>query len=287
MDANIIIRDSFRVAQGKMPSTERIFSSPYIELLAPKIILEEVEQQIRKDLPKNASLEKALAHARELHSKIKIVEDIPEQALQDALRSIGKHDPDDTPYLGLAIASEAEGIVSGDKKAFDKQTEVKRWDLRDFCVLCETYESGALSFFVVGKTTEIIGKAFEWLLIEFLETLKWTLEIIKNLFVAVIEKSMEAFSKIPDWAWPIIISVLVVGVTLLVCQEGFWNLVYTIVKNVIEIGKIFWNALKSLFIWLWELVWPVVEEILIIAGTLCRMVWLLLTQEMKRKDLAT
>ena len=74
VDSNIIVSDSFRVGRGKKSSTERIFSSVFVKLYAPKS-LEEVYVQIKEDLPKGCSLETAITHAKRLISKIELIDD--------------------------------------------------------------------------------------------------------------------------------------------------------------------------------------------------------------------
>lgn len=48
VDSNIIIQDSFRVASGKESTTYRIFSSPFLRLVAPSSIGSEVYTKILK-----------------------------------------------------------------------------------------------------------------------------------------------------------------------------------------------------------------------------------------------
>ena len=289
IDANIIVQDSFRVAKGKFSSTERIFSSPYLEVLAPDIIEKEVERKIHEKLPKGASLEKALAHAQKLFTLLRKNSSISSATIESASTLIKQHSPEDIPYLALAIEYEADAIVSRDKKAFDRQPEVKRWELGEAVVISVTYESGALSLFVLGATAEVLAKAFEHLLIALLHVLESALEIIVTLFTAIVEKSVEMLSKIPGWAWAIIIVLVIV----LIFHEGFRDwvggvasdaaaILAAFARSVIEIGKILWNAFKSVLIWLWNLMLPVIVAMVILAGVLCRRVWRLLTVEMTR-----
>src|SRR5713226_7944787 len=72
IDTTAIIHDSFRVAQGKPSTTERLLSSAFVEMMAPPNILDEVSTKLREKLPRGASLEKALSHAKSLLSRIKI-----------------------------------------------------------------------------------------------------------------------------------------------------------------------------------------------------------------------
>jgi hypothetical protein len=75
VDSNIIIKDAFRVGKGMVSSTERIFSSIFVKLYAPKSIEEEVFSQIKLDLPKGCSIDIANIQAKKLLSKIELIDD--------------------------------------------------------------------------------------------------------------------------------------------------------------------------------------------------------------------
>lgn len=167
VDANIIIQDSFRVAKGVPSSTLRILSSPYLELVAPDIMEEEVVRIIREQLPKGASLNKAMAHSQELLSRIRMLPKATSRSIETACSLIAKHSPEDVPFLAVAIDTEADAIVSRDKRAFDQQDEVARWEVGDTVVACVTCESGSLSLVVLGATAEAIGEVFEQCLLSF------------------------------------------------------------------------------------------------------------------------
>ncbi|MDE1838060.1 MAG: hypothetical protein KGJ23_15790, partial [Euryarchaeota archaeon] len=94
IDSNIIIAEAFRVGKGKPSTTERVLRSPFVEVLAPRIVWEEVEREVRKDLPKGASLEKALAHARVLLGLVKEVSQVASWALDRAIAAIAAHSPE-------------------------------------------------------------------------------------------------------------------------------------------------------------------------------------------------
>ena len=72
IDTTAIIQDSFRVAKGKPSTTERLLSSAFVEMIAPPNILDEVSTKLREKLPRGASLEKALSHAKSLLSRIRM-----------------------------------------------------------------------------------------------------------------------------------------------------------------------------------------------------------------------
>lgn len=73
VDSNIIVKDAFRVAQGKPSSTDRLLSSEFVDLFAPSEITGEVQRDVETDIPPNASISIAKGHARKLLEKVKKV----------------------------------------------------------------------------------------------------------------------------------------------------------------------------------------------------------------------
>lgn len=288
IDANIIVQDAFRVAKGKESSTERIFSSPYLELVAPDTIEKEVMREIRKDLPRRASLRKAQAHAKKLLSHVNKISSRSLRKIKYAFSLIGEHSPEDIPYLALSVEYNADAIVSRDKKAFDRQTEVKRWELGEAVKAVVIYESGCFSLVVLGTSAKMIGEALVQLLIVLLEALVTALKIIGYILTAIVEKSIEALSRIPDWAWAIIGVGVVVLLASIFCEDfrnwigNIASKVSAFVSSIIEIGEILWEGIKSVLILLWNLIVPIVSSMLIIAGVLCRQVYQMLRGELTR-----
>lgn len=62
-----------------------------------------------------------------LFSKIFVVSDIViENKMEEAKQIMDKRDPDDTPFIALALAVENDGIWSDDKH-FEQQNKIKIW----------------------------------------------------------------------------------------------------------------------------------------------------------------
>jgi predicted nucleic acid-binding protein len=295
VDANIIVQDSFRVAKGVPSSTLRVLSSPYLELLAPEIMEEEVERIVREKLPRGASLKKALAHSRQLLSRISMLPKATSASIETACSLIAQHSPEDVPFLAIAIDSEADAIVSRDQRAFDQQEEIIRWEMGETVVACVTCESGSLSLVVLGATAEAAGEVFETMLIEFSHALEIALELLVCLVVGITEKSVEMLSCIPGWAWAVLIGVGLGALLASILHEGFrdWlggaasktmDILASFGKALVQVGTTLWGAFKAILIWLWNLLLPVGVATLLIVGVLCRRIWRLLVQEMSRSS---
>lgn len=279
IDSNIIINDAFRVGNGKKSTTERILSSPFISVMAPPNIKEEVEKNIFLDLPKGCSLNIALKQAQKLLSKIDLITEISYKSINKARLIIGEHSPEDIPFLALAFESDVNTIISRDKKAFDSVPEIKRWELKDTVNIVVTFESGTLSFFLIAASSEILINAFEKVILLFFKAFVEIMNIIIAFLIGFITGSYILLKKIPDWAWVILIGVGIGIILAMILSEDFRNMVINgfselwdffkkLVKKIIEVGKIIWQALKIILIWIWNLILPVVIGSILVAGVL-------------------
>lgn len=120
--------------------------------IAPEHIIQEVFSQIREDLPEGAKLDVALAHARELLGKVKIVKNLAESALTKASKILDKRFGNDVYFLTAAFQLNARALVSRDIKAFGNIAEMKRWDMGNTSQTVISVESGYLliSLFAEG-----------------------------------------------------------------------------------------------------------------------------------------
>lgn len=131
------------------------------------------------------------------------------------------------------------------------------------------------------------------MLIELSHALEIALELLVSLVVGFIEGSVEMLSRIPGWAWIIIIGVGIGALLASILHEGFRDLVGEAAtktmeilaafgKTLVQVGTTLWNAFKDLLIFLWNLLLPVGVATLVIMGVLCRRIWRLLAQELSR-----
>ncbi|MBI4014875.1 MAG: hypothetical protein HY365_02890, partial [Candidatus Aenigmarchaeota archaeon] len=60
----------------------------------------------------------------------------------EAKRIMDKIDPDDTPFIALALAVENDGIWSSDKH-FERQNKIKIWKTETLLKLLEEYQKSS------------------------------------------------------------------------------------------------------------------------------------------------
>jgi len=293
VDANIIIRDAFRVAKGLLSTTERFLSSSFVEMIAPPNIVQEVDNEIRRDLPHGASLETALSHAKSLLAKVRLTEAKYEayQSAMDLIWSrVGKKSPSDVYFLGLAIETEADALLSGDKKAFEGLPHTRRWETGKAVQVMQTYETGTLTIFLAGVGFELSFKMFQRLVVLSLTALEDAAQVMASLVGLLAKGSLEALSSLPSWSFAIILGAVGAILILALINKEFRDAFQGVLTKVIDgvnglvhalFGSLeyFWAALRTILILIWNFAAPtVVPPLIIIAGVACEAISRLLKQ---------
>jgi predicted nucleic acid-binding protein len=279
IDSNIIIAEAFRVGKGIPSTTERVLRSPFVEVYAPRIVWEEVEHVVRRDLPKGASLERALAHAHVLLGLVKDVSQVASWALERARAAIAAHSPEDVPVLAVAIESGADAVVSRDRRAFDAQREAKRWDFGKGVEVISSYETGSLSLAIAGVTAELLSEALQRLGVWLAAALEELLEIAAAFLGGLAAGLANAISRIPEWAVWVILGAGAVAALAFIFHEGFrnWALdglaklgeaLKPIVAALVESSKRLWAAVRVVLIVAWNLVVFVTPFIMAAGGVI-------------------
>ncbi len=246
IDANIIISDAFRVASNKPSTTDRIFSSPFLDLIAPTVIVSEVNKQIKSDLPKNASLSLALAWAKKLLSKVKLVnsQDIIYKCNKGNLKQFEAKYGNDVYYLCLAMHSRSNGIISMDKKAFNhSNTSIKRFQLNDVVKLVVSQESGILVLSGISIGIYSISQLTYWILYILYSTILELLKYISNFLVLGILGINKLLEITPAWVWYIIAGFFISTGILFIFSKWFRN---SVVSKGSEFYEKIFTALKGL-----------------------------------------
>ena len=114
-----LIRDS---------TSRRILLSDEFEFLTVGVTKSEIEEHKQEIIDKAKVTEEEFNKIFSLlFSKIFVVGDVTiESKMEEAKRIMEKIDPDDTPFIALALAVENDGIWSDDKH-FEQQNMIKIW----------------------------------------------------------------------------------------------------------------------------------------------------------------
>ncbi len=281
IDSNIIVKDAMRVAKGRPSSTDRILSSPFVEVLAPDQILEEVPRILKEKLREREELRVALAHANRLLGIINVTSALSKKALNTAKRLIGAHSPEDVCFLALALDTEAAALLSLDSRAFDAQAQVRRWELSKTVQVVVDRESGALSLLITAKSVEALGQAAEKVFLLILRTVEQIMLALAGVAGAIFQHTAEALSRVPDWAWGVLLGVFVAGVIAYAVNQPFRDWINDKAQRGLELLHEFFVALgeaasrlsgfiHDLVILAWNLLLPLTVALLVCCGVLIR-----------------
>jgi predicted nucleic acid-binding protein len=290
IDTNIVVQDSLAVAGGKPSSTERILSSPFVQVFAPPQIREESERIIRlRAQRRGVSLDRALQHADSLLRRVKLVRPEEERFVRRASAMIGVHSPEDVHFMAVALEYEADAIVSRDRVAFDRQPTIKRWELRNLVDAVIAFESGTLSVVVVGGGLKALVLALQQVVVALigsvLEILRLAFEALANL----VQGAIDALAAVPPWGWAVIAGVLV-GAAIYASRnpefrervtEGLSTIgaaVRGLGQAFVQVGTALLEGFHELLVWLWNLLLPVTATSVVVAGVLLRRVKYLLDE---------
>ncbi len=131
LDTNRII-----AALVKNSASREILLSGKFEFLTVGVSMSEIEEHKEELLMRTKmSAEDFGKLLSLLLSKVKIVNDTAIQSkMKEAKVLMDKVDPDDTPFIALALATENDGVWSNDKH-FDRQDKIKVWKTQELLKL--------------------------------------------------------------------------------------------------------------------------------------------------------
>jgi predicted nucleic acid-binding protein len=131
VDTNRII-----AALVKDSASRKILLSDKFDFLTIEITKQEIEEHRQELLDKTRLTDEQLNLALSLlFSRIFVVSDIVVESKMDQAKKImDALDPDDTPFVALALAVENDGIWSDDKH-FKQQNRIRIWETKDLLTL--------------------------------------------------------------------------------------------------------------------------------------------------------
>lgn len=131
VDTNRII-----AALVKDSASRKILLSDKFDFLTIEITKQEIEEHRQELLDKTRLTDEQLNLALSLlFSRIFVVSDIVVESKMDQAKKImDALDPDDAPFVALALAVENDGIWSDDKH-FKQQNRIRIWETKDLLTL--------------------------------------------------------------------------------------------------------------------------------------------------------
>lgn len=236
VDSNIIMSDAFRVGFGKYSSTERIFSSVFVKLYAPKTIMDEVHSKIRRDLPKGCDLELALKQADNLLSKVELVDDSEFEVEFAGMAKFEAQYKNDISFVKVGLGVGVRGIITRDRD-FGRDGLIRTFYMGDAAQMIVAAETGALTITVVGGSVYVGGKALYWILYILYKAIVEIFSIIAAVTSAGIAGLAGLIEKAPSWVWYVILIALGGFTAALILSDDFRDKTVESVEKVYDWGK--------------------------------------------------
>lgn len=219
VDSNIIVMDAFRVGQGLPSTTERIFSSPFVKLYAPKSIESEVYTQIEADIPDGYSLESANEQARKLISKIELIDDSLIDAYHEEFPDFERQFGKDISFLRVGLGMEVKTIISRDRD-FEHTTVVKRIELGEAVGMIVSVEAGSLSITMIGAAPYFGAKLIYYILYALYRALFEIFGYVSMIVSAGVAGMAKLISKIPAGVWYVLLGIAIgSGIAIAVSKD--------------------------------------------------------------------
>ena len=234
VDSNIIVKDAFRVGSGKFSSTERIFSSPFVKLYAPRKIEDEVYEQITRGLPEKCSMDLALQQAKKLLSKIEIVDDNELNIENLELSEFRDKYNNDVHFLKVGIGLGIDKIITRDKKAFNGISTMKRYELGTAVELIVSVEAGSLSLSIVTGAAYVGTEAIYFLLSILYKVFTELLLFIISITTFGISGFISLLGKLPAWVGYIAIGSIIGTIIAFSFSKNLRNQAVNIVDDLSE-----------------------------------------------------
>jgi predicted nucleic acid-binding protein len=183
VDNNFVFGQLKNLAEKNIPLENsfifRLSRLKLIKIFAPPKLKEELYDKIDNVLKINNEVAKQ--NADKILEFIEIKDAFWIDEWKKANNLIGQIDKDDVPYLALALELGTHSIISNDK-IFHKSGATKVWSLQDTERVITNYNTGCISFCIIG----LLSNIFEYLWSLFVSFFKIIAEILYKLLNTII-----------------------------------------------------------------------------------------------------
>ncbi|MBI2659937.1 hypothetical protein HYX07_02150 [Candidatus Woesearchaeota archaeon] len=246
-DTNIVISDALSYIKHKKSFLLNLIKSPFIKLLAPPWLKEELEKKIPQVSKKQKIDETEFRIIIEVFLKnITIINSESEEAKSKAFSMIGERDEKDIPYVSLYLSIKSNGILTKDKH-MTGIVDIRTWSRPGIAGnVTSIFEKGALSFVFIGEGLPVITQLIYELCALILRGIWEATLMIAGAITALIKGGINAVSKSPDW-FKALLGIL--AIILLIndkSRESVIDGINNFVQGVINVLKWFYEVFKSI-----------------------------------------
>jgi len=201
VDSSSIIADILSMVRKGKSKLHQLMNEPFMTFHAPTVLKAEIEERMysiskEKKIDINALID---TWKKDFLPNINLREPKDLEARIKGLSTVGKRDKKDVPFVALYFELQSQGIVSRDKDIIE-QPEVRSWKLGKLGNVVTLFKKGSLSFFIIGNVLPTIFLMLFQIGVAVLRVLVEIVEKFVMLLGGLVKGSIEAISKLPDWA---------------------------------------------------------------------------------------
>lgn len=235
VDTNVALSETLRLMKGKGPFLAKLSCSPFLDVLAPVEMLDELTEKIREKFQEPKEQSNALEIARDIIQNVRVVRGFKIDSRVKAEALMGHKDPEDVVFMQIALEYDTHGVISKDK-AFMNIGEVKRWELGEVGRVLTEVNRGALTLWIVARGLPLAVLGF----IKFgMMIVSLGFAALQQLISAGIElgKSVVGSVIAAAKANPLLTLAAVAGAVLISSFLLSWEPSRAIIDDIIEKGK--------------------------------------------------
>lgn len=221
VDSSSVIADLLSMAKKGRSKLHKLMQEPFVRFHAPFVLKTEVEEKMSKVSREMKVDETVLMGAwqKKFLPNIELRENKDLMAWFKGFNTVGERDEKDVPFVALHYEIRSEGIISRDKD-ITEQSEVRVWKLGKLGSVVTLFKKGSFSFFILA---DVLPAAFRILFQATVAILRELVEIA-GIIIAILSHiakgTIDAISKLPDWAQILIVALLGSATVALIMHDG-------------------------------------------------------------------
>lgn len=237
VDSSSVIADLLSMVKKGQSKLHQLMQEPFVRFYAPTVLKAEVEEKM-SDISEKKKIDREVlmeTWQKEFLPNIDLREPKDLMAWIKGFITVGRRDEKDIPFVALHFELRSEGIISRDKDIIE-QPKVRVWKLGRLGNVVTLFKKGSFSFFIVAN---LFPKIFYMLFQIGVAILRALVEIIATFITilsSIAKGTIEAISKLPDWAQ------IILGVLL-----GFAALVFVMHDKTRNAALEFFEAASEAF----------------------------------------
>jgi predicted nucleic acid-binding protein len=250
IDANIVISDALSLVENKKSFLLELMKSPFLKLLAPNWLKNELDRKIPEISRKKKIDESRLRDAVSLLTQKVIICDLNDTAYLLAYEKVGYRDPKDVPYVALYFSIKSHGILTQDKD-ISAVPEIKIWERPgSVSKVINVFEKGSFSFLIIGEGLPLVFRFLYEICVAVLKSIWDIVQMFGSAIYSLIQEGVTAISKWPNWVKALVGISTALGIAVILLWEKSRKIIVgalqSLVSDIIAVLNWFYQGIKNI-----------------------------------------